>query len=113
MTLADLSRPADRDAPVDTERFRLRHFVDRLIAAGECEVFDKPIDLVDVAGVLDGNARAVLFTEAGPERAQLVGNVMGSRRRLALALDSDERALLHTLQERLKTPQAPVKVAAG
>src|SRR5262245_62499085 len=37
---------------------------------------------------------------------------MGSRRRLALALDSDERALLHTLQERLKTPQAPVKVAA-
>src|SRR5262245_35030522 len=111
MTLADLSRPADRDAPVDTERFRLRGFVDRLIEAGECEVLDKPIDLVDVAGVLDGNARAVLFTAAGPEKAHLVGNVMGSRRRLALALDTDERALLPTLQERLTTPQAPVKVS--
>jgi len=113
MTLADLSRPTDRDAPVDTERFRLRGFVDRLIEAGECDDCDKPIDLVDVAGVLDGNARAVLFTAAGPEKAHLVGNVMGSRRRLALALDTDERALLPTLQERLTRPQAPVKVAAS
>src|SRR5262247_3382942 len=35
---------------------------------------------------------------------------MGSRRRLALALDTDERALLGVLQERLNTPRAPVKV---
>src|SRR5262245_54226296 len=106
MTLADLSRPVDREATADTERFRLRRFVERLIEAGECEIFDKPIDLVDVAGVLDGNAKAVLFTAAGPEKAHLVGNVMGSRRRLAAALDTDERALLQTLSERLKTPQA-------
>ena len=111
--LADPS-PATRQASTaaDTEKFRLRRFVDRLVELGECEVFDKPIDLVDVAGVLDGNPRAVLFTAAGPEKAQLVGNVMGSRRRLALALDTDERTLLQALQERLKTPQAPVKVAA-
>ena len=69
---------------------------------GECEVHDKPIDLVDVAGVLDGNPRAVMFTAAGPEKAELVGNVMGSRRRLALALDTDERALMETLQKRLE-----------
>jgi UbiD family decarboxylase len=95
----------------DTERFRLRGFVERLVQLGECEVHDKPIDLIDVAGVLDGNPRAVLFTAAGPEKAELTGNVMGSRRRLALALDTDERALMATLQERLKRPQAPVKVA--
>src|SRR5262245_59156793 len=112
MTLADFPRTTDRGPTADTERFRLRRFVERLIEAGECEIFDKPIDLVDVAGVLDGNAKAVLFTAAGPEKAHLVGNVMGSRRRLAAALDTDERALLQTLSERLKTPQAPVKVAA-
>src|SRR5215813_2051254 len=102
-----------RDPSPDIDRFRLRGFVDRLIAAGECEVHDEPIDLIDVAARLDGNPRAVLFTAAGPERAHLVGNVMGSRRRLALALDSDERSLLATLQERLKTPQVPVKVKSA
>jgi 2,5-furandicarboxylate decarboxylase 1 len=94
----------------DTERFRLRRFVDRLVQMGECEVHDKPIDLIDVAGVLDGNPHAVLFTAAGPEKAELTGNVMGSRRRLALALDTDERGLLATLQARLREPHAPVKV---
>jgi 2,5-furandicarboxylate decarboxylase 1 len=111
--LAHPSRPTDRDPmPADTERFRLRRFVDRLVELGECEVYDQPIDLVDIAAMLDGNPRAVLFTAAGPEKAELTGNVMGSRRRLALALDSDERALLPALQERLKTPHAPFKVAA-
>jgi 2,5-furandicarboxylate decarboxylase 1 len=96
----------------DTERFRLRSFVERLVQMGECEVHDKPIDLIDVADKLDGNAKATLFTAAGPEKAELVGNVMGSRRRLALALDTDERGLLATLAERLKTPHKPVKVSA-
>src|SRR5215470_16076370 len=97
----------------DTERFRLRGFIERLVQAGECEVHRQPIDLIDVAAVLDGNPRAVHFTCVGPERAELVGNVMGSRRRLALALDSDERSLLAVLQARLATPQAPVKLNAG
>ncbi|HTS40220.1 MAG TPA: UbiD family decarboxylase [Xanthobacteraceae bacterium] len=97
---------------VDTERFRLRRFVQRLIEAGECEVRDQPIDLVDVAAVLDGNSRATLFRAAGPEKAELVGNVMGSRRRLAIAFDTDEAGLLPTLAQRLSQPQAPVKVPA-
>jgi len=44
-------------ATIDTERFRLRNFVDTLVEAGECEVYDKPIDLIDVASVIDGNPR--------------------------------------------------------
>jgi UbiD family decarboxylase len=96
----------------DVETFRLRRFVERLIDLGECEVHDRPIDLVDVAGVLDGNARAVLFTAAGPERAQLAGNVMGSRRRLALALETNETHLLATLDERLSRPQPPIRVSS-
>jgi len=97
---------------VDTERFRLRNFVDRLVESGECEVHDKPIDLVDVGGVLEGNPKAVLFKAAGPEKAELVGNVMASRKRIALALDTDERSLLGTLSKRLNTLHPPVKVSS-
>jgi UbiD family decarboxylase len=108
-----LARREEHLMAVDTERFRLRSFVERLVDLGECEVHDRPIDLVDVAAVLDGNPRATLFTAAGPERAALVGNVVGSRRRLALALDTDEVKLLATLQQRLSRPQPPVKVSSA
>jgi 2,5-furandicarboxylate decarboxylase 1 len=99
-------------AAADTEQFRLRRFVDKLIELDECEVHEAPIELGDVAAKLDGNPRAVLFRSVGPERAELVGNVMGSRHRMALALDTDERALLTVLHERLAHPHAPVKVSA-
>jgi UbiD family decarboxylase len=97
---------------IDTERFRLRNFVEKLVELGECEVHDAPIDLVDVGGVLDGNPRAVLFKAAGPEKAELVGNVMASRRRLAAALDTDERGLLGTLAARLSRLHPPEKVSS-
>jgi 2,5-furandicarboxylate decarboxylase 1 len=97
---------------IDTEGFRLRNFVEKLVDAGECEIYDKPIDLVDVAGVLDGNPRAVLFKAAGPEKAELVGNVMGSRKRLASALGTDERSLLSTVSSRLNRLLPPIKVSS-
>jgi UbiD family decarboxylase len=100
-------------AAVDTERFRLRRFVERLVQLGECEVHDKPIDLVDVAGVLEGNPRATWFKAVGPEKAELIGNVMGSRRRLALALDTDEAGLLPAIADRLGKPVKPLKVASA
>ena len=97
---------------IDTERFRLRNFVDKLVDLGECEVREEPIDLVDVAAHLDGNPRAVLFKAAGPEKAELVGNVMGSRKRLASALDTDERDLLARSTQRLNRLQPPIKVSS-
>jgi 2,5-furandicarboxylate decarboxylase 1 len=54
---------------IDTERFRLRNFVEKLVDLGECDVRDEPIDLLDVAAVLDGNPRAVHFKSAGPDNA--------------------------------------------
>ena len=97
---------------IDTERFRLRGFVEKLVELGECEVRATPIDLIDVGSALDGNPHAVHFKAAGPERAELVGNVMGSRRRLALALDTDERGLLRTLNQRLTKLHPPVAVSS-
>jgi UbiD family decarboxylase len=100
-------------AVADTERFRLRRYVERLVQLGECEVHDQPIDLIDVGAVLDGNPRATWFKSVGPEKAELIGNVMGSRKRLALALDTDEAGLLRAITERLANPYKPVKVAAA
>ena len=97
----------------DTERFRLRRYVERLVQLGECEVHDQPIDLIDVGSVLDGNPRATWFKAVGPEKAELIGNVMGSRKRLALALDTDETGLLAAITERLANPHKPVKVSAA
>src|SRR3954454_10432708 len=88
----------------DTERFRLRRYIERLVQLGECEIHDKPIDLLDVAAVLEGNPKATWFKSVGPEKAELIGNVMGSRKRLALALDTDETGLLGAITERLPRP---------
>jgi UbiD family decarboxylase len=97
----------------DLERFRLRRFVSELIDAGEAEVHDAPIALGELGHVLDGNPKAVLFHDVGPERTEVVGNVMGSRKRLAMAFGVGERALLPTMVSRLGTPQAPVEIASS
>ena len=98
---------------VDTEKFRLRHFVERLVQQGECVVHDEPIDLIDVAAALDCNPNAVWFRAVGPEKAELVGNVMGARRRLAAALDTDETGFPAALRERLRHPQTPIEVPSS
>jgi len=96
---------------VDTEKFRLRHFVEKL--EGECVVHDAPIDLIDVAAVLDCNPNAVWFRSVGPEKTELVGNVMGTRRRLAAALEADEAGFPAALRERLRHPVAPIEVPSS
>ncbi len=97
-------------AAADTERFRLRNFVEKLVQIGECEIHDTPTELLDVAQVLEGNPRATRFGSVGPEKAELVGNVMGSRKRLGMALDTDEAGLLPELMRRLAAPHKPVRV---
>src|SRR5712691_2029099 len=108
-----LARKTIRMTQVDTEKFRLRRFVEKLAQEGECTVHDDPIDLIDVAAVLDCNPKAVWFRAVGPERAELVGNVMGARRRLAAALDTDEPGFPATLRERLEHPAAPIEVSSA
>jgi UbiD family decarboxylase len=97
----------------DTEKFRLRRFVETLVQQDECIVHDAPIDLIDVASVLDGNPKAVWFRAVGPEKMELVGNVMGSRSRLAAALGTDTAGFPKALRERLEKPQAPIEVPSA
>jgi UbiD family decarboxylase len=97
----------------DIEKFRLRAFVERLVQQGHCVVHDEPIDLIDIAGMLDGNPKAVWFRNVGPEKAELVGNIMAARERLALALDTDAADLTRTLRGRLARPFAPIEVPSA
>src|SRR5512143_3948939 len=87
---------------LDTERFRLRRFIDGLIGSDELEVRDGPTNLADVAKALDGNPKAVLFRNVGPEGAELVGNVAGGRERLARAFGVSRDKLLQEVLRRLR-----------
>ena len=102
MDSGDASTPSSRRSNVDCEQFRLRRFIDSLAGTDELEVHDKPVELADVAAPLDGNRKAVLFRKAGPEGAELVGNVAGSRSRLARAFGVSADKLLGEVLKRLR-----------
>jgi 2,5-furandicarboxylate decarboxylase 1 len=87
----------------ELDRFRLRGFVDSLAEGDELETVREAVDLADVAGVLEGNPKAVLFRAVGPERQELVGNVTGSRSRLARAFGVAPNALLAEVLRRLRS----------
>ncbi len=94
-----------RPNAVDFERFRLRRFIESL-GAEELDTYNAAIDLVGIAEVMEGNPKAVLFRSAGPERAELVGNVMGSRTRIAAAFGVKPHDLMKEVTRRLgNTPE--------
>ena len=97
-------------APADFERFRLRRFIEEL-PPEELETRSGAMDLADVAAALDGNARAVVFEAAGPERQQLAGNVTGSRSRIARAFGVKPNELLREIQRRMRNKAGIVEIA--
>uniref|UniRef100_UPI0015756E1F UbiD family decarboxylase domain-containing protein n=1 Tax=Sphingomonas bacterium TaxID=1895847 RepID=UPI0015756E1F len=119
--LTEIARPTDDERSggykesgvTDCERFRLRTFLDRLVEAGECLVVEEPIDLIDVAGRLEGETRAVWFKAAGPDRQELVGNVAGARSRLALAFGVSATELPLRLRDASSKTIAPVEVSSA
>mgnify|MGYP001599913756 FL=1 len=100
-------------ANIDTEKFRLRRFVEKLDTLGEVKTIDRPIDLIDLASEIEANKKTVLFKEVGPEKFEIVANVNGSRRRLAVALDVDEDEVITEFQRRLDTPQPITDLEQG
>ena len=94
----------------DLDRFRLRRFVEGL-PAEELETLTAPTALADIAAGLEDNPRAVLFRAAGPEPHELVGNVNGSRARLARAFGVAPAQLASEIQRRLRGRPEIVEVA--
>jgi UbiD family decarboxylase len=105
------SRHATSEAGAD--RFRFATFVATLEQAGELDVVDSAIDLIDLAARLDGNSKAVLFKKVGPEGAAVAGNVLGSRRRMALAFGVAEAELVQEVLRRMGVPIAPLQVSTS
>lgn len=95
---------------IDFERFRLRRFIEAL-GPDQCAVHDAAIELGDIGHVLDGNPRAVHFKSAGAERQELVGNVNGSRARIAEAFGVAPDKLAQEIQRRLRNRPDIVEVA--
>ena len=110
MGIVETTRPENPGRVAELDRFRLRRFVEGL-AADECETRSEPVDLADIAEIFEGNRKAVLFRAAGPEHQELVGNVAGSRTRLARAFGVEPQALLAEIQRRLRTQPVIVNVA--
>jgi 2,5-furandicarboxylate decarboxylase 1 len=94
----------------DFDRFRLRRFVESL-GADELETHQTVIDLADIAEVFEGNAKAVHFHAVGLERHELVGNVTGSRSRIAQAFGVAAHELLPEIQRRLRGKPSLVEVS--
>ena len=104
-------RPMTDRPNVDFESFRLRNFVESLRDAGELEIVDTPTDYADVAAQLYYNPRAVWFRNVGPEGAELVGNVVASRSRIARAFGVAPEALVDELQKRLRNTPEIIEVS--
>ncbi|MFT5440679.1 MAG: 2,5-furandicarboxylate decarboxylase 1, partial [Alphaproteobacteria bacterium] len=97
-------------ATIDTDSYRLRHFVERLIQSDELDVIDGATSLSALASHWVGNPKAVLFRDAGPEHSEIVANLMAGRGRLARAFDTTESDLLQTMLSRIATPQPVVEI---
>src|SRR5580704_6779977 len=95
----------------DLDRFRLRRFIDDLAGTDELERRETPVDLADIARILDGNPRAVHFLAAGPERQELVGNVISSRSRVARAFAVPPERLAAEIGRRLASKSQIVEVS--
>lgn len=101
MGIVEKTHAAAPSTLADVDRFRLRRFVEAL--GDDLETVSGPTDLADVAAVLEGNPKAVLFRAVGPERQELVGNVTGSRARIARAFGVEPSELLPELLRRLRS----------
>ncbi len=97
----------------DTERFRLRAFLETLAAREELTVIDRPVALTALARHLDGSDRAVLFRKAGPEEATVAGNVLGSRSRIGLAFGAPRADVPAEIGRRTRVPQPVIEIPSA
>ena len=89
----------------EDDPFRLRSYVGLLAKAGHLDTIEQAVALADLTSTLDGNLKAVLFSKVGPEKTEIIGNVMASRSRLALAFQTEEKDLLSEILHRINIKQ--------
>jgi UbiD family decarboxylase len=98
---------------VDLDKFRLRRFVEKLIAIGEMEVHEEAVSLADLSAVIESSPKAKYFKRVGAEQYEMVSAVSGSRRRLAAAFGTDERNLVEEYARRMNDPQPVIEIPSS
>jgi 2,5-furandicarboxylate decarboxylase 1 len=94
------------------DRFRLRSFLETLREVGEVETHEAA-SLDSLTALMEGSDKALYVRHAGPEGVEIVGGIMGSRARMALAFETDPRALTDVLRARLATSQQVTELPRG
>jgi UbiD family decarboxylase len=97
----------------DSDKFRLRRLVDRLVELNEVEVHDEPVPLSDLSPIIESTTKAVLFRKAGPEQHEVAGAVSATRTRLAAAFGVPEEKLREEYARRMATPPKTFEVPSG
>src|ERR1700692_4181707 len=100
-------------ATIDFDKYRLRSFVERLIALGEVEVHERPVPLTGLSPIIERSDKAVLFKKAGPEQVELVAKTAGNRTRIAAAFETSEDKLYDEYFKRLANPQPGVEIPSS
>lgn len=98
---------------VDTEKFRLRRFVERLAELGEVEPHDAPVSLGDLATLIEASPKVTHFRAVGPERFEMVAGVNASPKRIAAAFGVEEKKLLPEYLRRLQQPQKVAEIPSA
>jgi 2,5-furandicarboxylate decarboxylase 1 len=93
----------------DLEEFSLSNFLNQL-GDPHFTSQEHPQHLSEIAALLEGNPKAVLFKHIHDSPYSLCGNVAGSRERIAQAFHTDKEKLLFEVVERLKKPGELVPV---
>ncbi len=94
----------------DSDKFRLRRLVERLIDLGEVEVHDEPVALAQMSPIIEATTKAVLFRKAGPEGHEVAAAVSASRERLAAALGVPVGKMRDEYLRRMANPQKSFEV---
>jgi 2,5-furandicarboxylate decarboxylase 1 len=100
-------------ASIDFDRFRLRRFVERLATEGEVLRVEKAVSLADLACEIESTPQATWFGNVGPDSLEIAAGVSGSRRRIAMAFETDERSLMRTVAQRIAATQPVVEVSSA
>ena len=98
---------------IDTEKFRLRRFVEQLAALGEVEEHAEPVALGALATLIENSPKVTHFRAVGPERFEIVAGVNASLKRIAAGFGVAEKQVLPEYQRRLQQKQLVVEIPSA
>lgn len=113
MSRKEFDSATDGSPDVDFDRHRLMSFLEKIEKIGKLKRVKEETRLSAVAALLDGSPDVVLFERILGRRDALVGNVLSSRERIALAFDTDVHNVAREVLKRLKSQPRVIEVGSA